>query len=245
MMLSAFALRLCAIPAVILSIVALSATPGNAAIGVTPLSAALGPGEMTASFTVSNPDSVERVVQLEISRWQHGDGGNDVLTKTSDWIVSPPVIQIPALGSRVVRIGLRRRVPATEEVSYRLVLSEVRPHTDRSGLGVAVNTHVSLPVFIVPITESKKKPEWSASRDAASHIVVTLKNAGPTHVHLSFFTLRDPSGKTLETSAPSYVFSGETRTWTLVLDKSVPDPRNLIVEAHTDTGVQTIPIASR
>lgn len=64
-------------------------------------------------------------------------------------------------------------------------------------------------------------------------------------MHVTRFVLRDPSGKTLQTDAPSYVFAGESRSWTLVLDKSAPDPRLLVVEANTDDGVKTIPIGDR
>jgi P pilus assembly chaperone PapD len=104
---------------------------------------------------------------------------------------------------------------------------------------------LSLPIFVAPAAvTSKKKPDWSAVR-GARQIVVTLKNTSPVHVHVTKFVLRDPSGKTLQTDAPSYVFSGETRTWTLVLDKSAPDPHMLVVEASTDDGMKTITIGGR
>ena len=238
-----FAIQRGAIAALIVAIVALVPSPGSAAIGVTPLSAALPPGITSASFTVTNPEAVERVVQPQVYRWEHVNG-KDQLTKSSDWIVNPPIASIAPLGSRVVRMALKHRVTSAEETAYRVVLSEVNSK-EATGVGVAVSTNISLPIFLEPAGVSKKRPEWSAARGAAHQIVVTLKNTTAVHVHVTRFVFRDPSGKTLQTDAPSYVFPGESRTWTLVLEKSAPDPKSLVVEANTDQGVQTIPIGDR
>ena len=48
-------------------VTALVGSPSSAAIGVTPLSAILPPGVTSASFTVTNPETVERVVQPQYS----------------------------------------------------------------------------------------------------------------------------------------------------------------------------------
>ena len=231
------------IAALAVSIVGLVVSPAGAAIGVTPLNAILPPGATSASFTVTNPETVERVVQAQVFRWEHVNG-KDQQTKSSDWIVNPPIAPIAPLGSRVIRIALRHRVAPTEETAYHLVLSEVNSK-EATGVGVTVNTNISLPIFLEPAGGSKKRPEWSAARGAAHQIVVTLKNTTAVHVHVTRFVLRDPSGKTLQVDAPSYVFPGETRSWTLVLDKTAPDPRVLVVEANLDDGVQTIPIGDR
>ena len=240
-----FCVRRGVVAALAFAIVASVVSPASAAFGVTPLNAILPPGATSASFTVTNPESVERVVQPQVFRWEHVNG-KDELTKSSDWIVNPPVASIAPLGQRVVRMALRHRAVSTEETAYRLVLAEVSPKAaPGAGVAVAVNTNISLPIFLEPAGVSKKRPEWSAARGAAHQIVVTLKNTTPVHVHLSRFVLRDPSGKTLQVDAPSYVFPGETRSWTLVLDKSAPDPRSLVIEANLDAGVQTITIGDR
>ena len=231
------------IAALAVSIIASVASPASAAFGVTPLNAVLPPGVTSASFTVSNPEATERVVQPQVYRWEHVNG-KDQLTKSSDWTVNPPIASIAPLGQRVVRMALRHHVASTEETAYRLVLGEVNAK-EAAGVGVAVNTNISLPIFLEPAGVSKKKPEWSAVRGAAHQVVVTLRNTTAVHVHVSRFVLRDPSGKTLQVDAPSYVFPGESRSWTLVLDKSAPDSRSLVVEANIDEGVQTIPIGDR
>lgn len=241
---SASTIRRIAVFALTCAILAICAQPSSAAVGVSPLSGVVAPGTTAIAFTISNPDNAERVVQPEVSRWEHVDG-KDRLTKSNDWVVNPPVATVPALGSRVIRMALKRRVSLTDEVMYRLVLSEVNNRAESTGVNMAVTTHVSLPVFVEPATISRKKPEWSAARDGDRRIVVTLKNTAPLHVHVTQFVLRTAGGKALETSAPSYVFAGETRTYTLVLDSSAPDIGNLIVEAHTDTGMTTLPITGR
>ena len=240
-----FFVRRGVVAALAVAIVASVVAPASAAFGVTPLNAILPPGATSASFTITNPESVERVVQPQVYRWEHVNG-KDQLTKSSDWIVNPPIASIGPLGQRVVRMALRHRVASTEETAYRLVLAEVSPKAAPGvAVAVTVNTNISLPIFLEPGGASKKRPEWSAARGAAHQIIVTLKNTTAVHVHVSRFVLRDPSGKTLQVDAPSYVFPGESRSWTLVLEKSAPDPRSLVVEANLDDGVQTIPIGER
>ena len=164
-----FAIHRGVVAALAVAIVALVPSPGSAAIGVTPLTAALPPGVTSASFTVTNPEPVERVVQPQVYRWEHVNG-KDQLTKSSDWIVNPPIAAIAPLGSRVVRMALKHRA-SPEETAYRLILSEVNSK-EATGVGVAVSTNLSLPIFLEPAGVSKKRPEWSAARGAAHQIVV-------------------------------------------------------------------------
>ena len=197
-------------PAVVIvvgALVALTATPGDATIGVTPLGANIPPGESAASFTVNNVDTTDRAVQLEIDRWERSDG-RDKLTKSSDWIVNPPVLNIPALGSRVVRMALRRRIPGAPEAAYRLILTEVKGRNADRGLAVAVNMHVSLPIFIEPERVSDARPAWTAKRAPGNRVIVTLNNAASIHVHLQSFLFKDPSGRIEESRVSTYIFSG-------------------------------------
>lgn len=133
------------VAALAVSFTALVGSPSGAAIGVTPLSAILPPGVTSASFTVTNPETVERVVQPAVVRWEHVNG-NDQQTKSWDWIVNPPIASIPPLGSRVIRMALRHRVTTSAEVSYRLVLNEVNSN-EAGGVGFVVSTKISVPIL--------------------------------------------------------------------------------------------------
>ena len=135
------------VAALAVSFTALVGSPSGAAIGVTPLSAILPPGVASASFTVTNPETVERVVQPAVVRFGSTSSANDPQTKSWDWIsVIPPFASIPPLGSRVIRMALRHRVTTSAEVSYRLVLNEVNSN-EAGGVGFVVSTKISVPIL--------------------------------------------------------------------------------------------------
>ena len=64
------------------------------------------------------------VVQADTRLWEQV-GGEERLSPTRDVLVSPAVFTIPANGSQIVRVALRRPPDAERELSYRLILTEV------------------------------------------------------------------------------------------------------------------------
>ena len=218
----------------------IAATPASANIGVSPLRVTIAPGERSAAFTITNVQATDLTVQAEVVRWERVNG-EDKQTKSNDWILNPPVMTSPALGSRVIRMALKNPAPSPEEVAYRLIITEVRAPGSERGLSVVVRMHVSLPVFIAAVNGSRAKPEWTARRDGAKRISIRVRNAGASHIHVTRFMFKDESGKPLQDVVQTYVFGGETRTWIVDLP---PDAAatHLALQAETDNGVQTIPI---
>ena len=142
-----FAIHRGVVAALAVAIVALVPSPGSAAIGVTPLTAALPPGASATASPSPIRSRSSASVQPQVYRWEHVNG-KDQLTKSSDWIVNPPIAAIAPLGSRVVRMALEHRA-SPEETAYRLILSEVNSK-EATSVGVAVSTNLSLPIFLEP-----------------------------------------------------------------------------------------------
>ena len=221
----------------------IAASPALANIGVSPLRASIASGERSAAFTITNVQGTDLTVEAEVERWERVDGV-DKRTKTDDWILNPPVMTIPAYGSRVIRMALKRPNESPTEVAYSLIVSEVHAANVDRGLGLAVKMHAILPVFLMPSSVSKSRPEWSAAREGPKRIVLKVKNVASTHIHMTGFLLKDAAGKTLENQTPSYVFPGESRSWTIELPPDAAATA-FVLQVKTDEGVQTVPVSGQ
>ena len=217
------------------------ALPAGATIGVAPLSVTLDAGSTSGFINVSNAEAVERTVQVALFKWEHVDGDNK-LTPSNDLLLSPPIITIPAAGQRTIRFGLRHRNTTPEELAYRVIVTEVRSPFDTGRLGVAVSMRISIPLFVAPQSSSNKKPQWSATRGADGRLVVRVNDATPYHLHVTDLRVKDAAGVAADLAGPTYVLPGESHTWTLVLSR--PASGAAAVEARTDDGVLSIPVAN-
>mgnify|MGYP000329849137 CR=1 FL=1 len=97
-----------------------------AAIGVSPVRVTLSDKQKMGTLTVRNNGAEPVSMQLEVLNWSQEEG-NGVFTPTRELIVNPPIFTIPAGGSQLIRVGLRRAPDAQRELTYRIFLQELPP----------------------------------------------------------------------------------------------------------------------
>jgi len=169
--------------------------------------------------------------------------GEDRLTPTRELLVSPAVFTLPADGSQLVRVALRRPADPQRELSYRLILTEVpqQARPDFTGLNVALR--LSLPVFVAPTAKASQALEWSATRTADGALAVTARNTGNAHARVVSFSVAPAANPAAATSqdVTAYVLPGQARTWTIDNNKndgmsSSTDWSQLRVKGKTEAG---------
>jgi fimbrial chaperone protein len=205
---------------------------------ISPLRVELSQSASTAALTVRNEESKPVVVQVEAMHWQQ-TGGNDQLTATRDVLVSPAVFTIPANGSQLIRLALRRPVDASNELTYRLLLQEVPPAPDAQFSGLTVALRLSIPVFVAATQPTEPALKWSAAHDSNGALAVTAHNGGTAHARVFKFFVQpvETGGATIEQSVAAYILAGQARTWTLDNDTAKPAAANrLRLKGITDRG---------
>ena len=220
----------------------LSSTPAVAgSFSVSPVRVELSARTQTGSVTLRNQLDAPVLVQAEASLWEQGDG-QDRLTATQDLLVSPAVFTLPAKGSQLVRVALRRPVDAGRELSYRLILTEVPPQESPGFTGLSVSLRLSLPVFVSAQAPSPARLEWSAHYDVEGKLVVTAQNAGQTHARVLQFSVTptDGAGPAADEATTAYILPGQARTWVLDYNKNdrIPagDGSRLRLKGKTEAG---------
>jgi fimbrial chaperone protein len=194
---------------------------GAGAFTISPLRADLSQLATTAALTVRNETGEPVVVQAQGMLWSQ-TAGEDDLAATQDLLVSPVVFTLPAHGSQLVRVALRRPVDTTTELSYRLLLQEVPQQTSSDHTELKVLLRLSLPVFVKPAHSAEPQLEWTATRGEDGQLVVRAENAGAAHARILSFTMTpaDDPQASLAQPVATYVLPGQSRQWTL----GAPEP---------------------
>jgi fimbrial chaperone protein len=182
---------------------------------ISPLRAELSAAAQNAAFTMRNPDSAPVVVQAQVLLWEQEDG-TDRLTPTRDVMVSPAVFTIPANGSQLVRVALRRPADPRLELSYRLLLTEVPQKTDSQVTALNMALQLSLPVFVEPAALAAPRLEWTSAPDS-NGVALTARNTGTSHARIVNFTATAGGAgePLLQQNVATYILPGQARTWTV------------------------------
>ena len=196
-----------------------------ASIGVSPVRATLSANQKIETITVRNTGSELMSVQLEVMSWSQQDG-EDVFTATREVLANPPIFTIPAGGSQIVRVGLRRAIDTQRELSYRIILEELPPPPEPGLMGAQMSLRISVPVFISPEVKARPVPLWQAIHTPQGGVKVTMTNTGNAHIQILNFQLLLPgstqSWVTKKTS--DYVLPGQIFEWTLPANSEYPTP---------------------
>lgn len=182
---------------------------------ISPLRVELSSAVQTGVLTIRNQEATPVVVQASTQLWEQADG-QEQLSPTRDVLVSPGVFTIPANGSQIVRVALRRAPDAGRELSYRLILTEVPQPASPDFKGLSVALRLSLPVFVAPSVEAEPQLDWSASRNADGRLALAARNSGNAHARVLSFTVTPATGDVgaIAQSTTAYILPGQSRTWT-------------------------------
>lgn len=211
---------------------ATDATAG--AFVVKPVRATLSAANPIASFTVVNTGADATVLQLAAVSWAQQDG-KDAFETTKEILATPPIFKVPAGGSQVVRVGVRRTPDAQRELTYRLFLQEVPPAPKPGFQGLNVVLRISVPVFVMPSIPALPAVQWSARRTPKGELAVGIANPGNAHVQIASVHLAGAGGADFgKHDVAVYVLPGQRRE--LVLKASPPPGTKLQLSAQTDAG---------
>jgi fimbrial chaperone protein len=214
------------------------ASAGN--IDVNPMRLTLSDSNQMGTITVRNKGSNPVPMQLEILNWLQNEG-NDVLTATREILANPPIFTIPAGGSQVIRLGLRRASDAQRELTYRIILQELPLPVKSDTSGAQMLMRISMPVFVLPEVVAKPVLSWQADHTSKGDLKISAFNSGNAHIRISNFKLSLPgSSEILAThNAGNYILAGQNKEWILSANADYASPPagdTLQLLAQTDAG---------
>jgi fimbrial chaperone protein len=206
-------------------------------IAVNPIRLTLSASQSTGALTVSNNGVEPSVVQVQVVSWSQQDG-KEVNVPTKELLATPPIFTVPAGGSQIVRIGLRKSIDSQREVTYRVILQEVPPPPKPEFRGLQVALRLSVPIFVAPPVASAPSVQWRATRILREELNIAVANTGNAHVQITGFKLSVAGAQLSPVRPPdaAYVLPDQHHDWTLRVN-SVPDAGAVLhVIAQSDAG---------
>lgn len=204
-----------------MSLVLLSlATPAGAgAVGVTPTSLALGPGQTSAMLTLKNDGAEPVRFQVTSFAWSESEEGRMVLEPTDELVVFPTLFELPPGGQRQVRVGTLVK-PGVAERSWRVFVEELTRPPTTGATSIQVRTRLGIPVFLAPVDELRAG-RIEAAEVSGGTLSWKLVNLGSLHTRVSTLRVegRDVSGATVfEEETPGwYLLAGQERRYAVEL----------------------------
>jgi fimbrial chaperone protein len=179
---------------------------------VSPVRATLSTKQSVAALMVHNDGEEPAVVQIDIDSWAQQDG-HDVLLPTKEVLATPPIFTVPAGGSQVIRVGMRRAPDQHRELTYRMFLQEVPPPPRAGFQGLQVALRISIPIFILP-ADAKPVLAWKAIPAEHGQMKLHVTNTGNAHIQIANFKLsRSDGGELAARQVAAYVLPGASRDW--------------------------------
>lgn len=209
-----------------------SAVAGS--FSLSPIRVELGAAHRSEVLTVHNDDDAPMTIQISAVAWSQA-GGEEQFADTRELLTTPPVLQIPAHGERIVRVALRREPDVARELSYRLFFQEVPQASSGSFNGLKVALRVSLPVFVSASRPSDSDLAWQASRAADGSVHLVADNRGLTHRQLTGFELQVGAQK-VPVQLARYVLPGSRITWDVKLPPGLSLDAPVRVSGLSDSG---------
>ncbi|EEB80402.1 hypothetical protein GPB2148_3219 [marine gamma proteobacterium HTCC2148] len=211
-----------------------------ASFGVSPVRVTLSESQKMGALTVRNDGTEPASLQVEVLSWSQAEG-KDVLTSTRELLANPPIFTVPAGGSQLVRVGLRRASDEQRELTYRIVLQELAPPPNPDFMGTRMLMRISLPVFVQPEVDAKPLLLWQATRAPQGGLKISLTNNGNAHIQIANFKLSLPGSVQpwVTKQSSEYVLPGQSRDWNLPDHSEHPAPplgATLEIFAQTDAG---------
>lgn len=209
---------------------------------VSPIKLEFAPDQRAIAITLTNGDDRPVVVEARAFLWTQANG-KDVLTPTPDLVISPPLVEVPANGVQVIRVGRRAQVVAGAiEKTYRMMLQEVVPAAESAKPGLHFALRISMPIFIAPRLARDVRANWTADWTAAptanGQLALELRNGGNRRLQVTQVTVEDEKGRPLaKQDGMFYVLAGQSHPLTLKPGAKLPPPGSpLAIKSTIESG---------
>lgn len=221
---------------------ACSAPSHAAGLQVTPVLLEFKPGQRAQAVWLSNTSGNPVQAQLRVKAWRQVDG-EDVLEDTVDIAASPPLVDIAAGQTQLVRLIRSGASTPSEEQAYRLLVDELPASnagaSEPKPAGVQFLFRYLIPVFLTPRdfagigggrAEKNDDAPPSPVQALRAELVgsedgvhLSVRNEGVRHAKLSDVSFVGKGGENLLLGGGlfGYVLNGATRQWKVQIPPAV------------------------
>lgn len=218
----------------VVALALLSLADGAAAAGfsLSPIRLTVPARDVAGSITATNTGSTSIVLQAAAFAWLQRDG-QEVREETRTLIVNPPIFKLAPGEQQLIRVASRTGAPATEELAFRLLVSEI-PTQDAPNTPNALRLMLAMdvPIYLEPRESGSHSMEWRLDNSSGTRRLIA-ENKGTRHYRIQdveFLT----GGKVIQKSAAVVVLPRSWLAFTLPPDAG--NAQSLLIKAQDEAG---------
>jgi fimbrial chaperone protein len=195
----------------------------------------------TTICTIFNNGTAPTSSQIRIKSWSQ-QAGQDVLTDTSDIVVSPPFMTVQPNQQQVVRVANLSATAGSTELSYRLLLNQLPSVGSLTGGGIQMLLAFSVPLFVSG-TDAAPAQLDAQFLHGPGGIILRLRNSGDIHARLIDLIYQTRNGRVVMEipGLAGYVLARSTKDIETRLT-SLPPPGGRFTTRRDGT-LQPVPIS--
>jgi fimbrial chaperone protein len=228
----------------LLSLVLAGTAPAKGQLQVRGTLIELGVDSAAGRFTLENTGDLPLAAQVRVFAWSQ-QGGQDRLAPTTDIVLSPPIVRIPAGGEQVIRVVRQGPAPAGRDQTYRVIVDELPDRSQSNASGVTIHMRYVVPMYV---RDAVAKPPALACRidRQGQAAALTCINSGGRAAQLGASRLHGTGGEKYELTPGlfGYVLPASTRQWPLDAKRLAKLGPSLTLESQLNGQPITLPIAS-
>jgi fimbrial chaperone protein len=200
-----------------------------ASLQISPVIVTLSAADTAAYVHLDNVTELALYGQVRVFRWDQ-TLNEDVLADTDAIVASPPMIQIAAGRTQLIRLVRTGREPVSAEQAYRILIDEIPSPDDPAGAGVAVRLRYSVPLFVSPQSRRRAVLHWDI-HPGADGPYLFIHNEGARRAQIA--AVEVIAGKrryAVSSGLLGYALAGHTRRWKL--------PAGVVLETRNNVRVR-------
>jgi len=205
----------------VLIFILLSNTIFASSLSINPVLLTLTNEEPVTTLTLTNLSDSIATVQADVVSWQQ-KMGVDINRNTSDMIISPPLFQLKAHESQLLRVAWLSKHPVNEQLTYRVILREIIPHKiipEGREANLQIALAFSIPLFVQPSVQNLLY-QWEARWIGKNKLKLDLNNSGNVTLFVNKIQLRSNNNEVLNKQMFAYILPKKSHVFALDLKKS-------------------------
>lgn len=188
-----------------------------ASLQISPVSLDMEPLQGATMIVLRNTGTLPLFGQVRVFDWSQQDG-EDVLMPTSELVASPPLLEIQAGESQVVRLVRPDGQVAPHQLTYRLLIDEIPDPAAARVHGVILRMRYSVPVFVHAQRSDMERPElrWQIHQQDGQW-QIQASNHSDHYAQIADLRVTDGEGKPLLSHKGlfGYVLAQRARSWAI------------------------------
>lgn len=184
---------------------------------VTPTEVNLSASATSALVTLRNGNKTPLRFEITLFKWSEDEKGQMQLEPSADVTFFPKLVELPASGSRNIRIGINPGMSRDIEQSFRIFVEELPDQSAPSANTVAIRTKVGIPVFVRPVKPVRTAVIESVSVEGGK-VRTRVRNTGNLHINVESIAVKGTGTAAFSKEGQGwYVLPGATRIFEVAM----------------------------